>query len=185
MNLSTMFLADETDTIHEAEAREPETTPVSASKEKTHEEAYSELQQQYLRLAADFDNFRKRTAQERESLFKYGAASTIEAILPVIDNLERAEKSLNEKTDMKTFMQSFRMMHQQLMDVLKSLGVSVIESEGKQFNPEHHEALSQQPNSEHPENTIVEVYQQGYKLHDKVIRVARVVVAIPAQGEDA
>lgn len=178
-----MSLAEESSTVDETALSEEKTVETGASKEKTPEDALAELQQQYLRLAADFDNFRKRTAQERESLFKYGAASTIEAILPVIDNLERAEKSLNENTDIKTFLQSFRMMHQQLMEAMKSLGVSPIDAQGQLFNPEHHEALNQVQTAEHPENTIVEVYQQGYTLHDKVIRAARVVVAIPPVTE--
>lgn len=161
----------ETETPSEANA--PTEAPAA-----TDDKAYQDLNNQYLRLAADFDNFRKRTAQERENLLKYGAASTLLELLPVLDNLERGAKSLNENTDAKTVLQSMKMLETQLHEKLKALGLTTIPSQGLAFDPEKHEALSQVPSMDHPENTVIEVYQQGYMLHDKVIRPAQVVVSV-------
>lgn len=144
---------------------------------------YQTLQNQYLRLAADFENFRKRQAQERENLFKYGAQHTLESLLPVLDNLSRAQKSLNEQSDPKMLFKSFEMLSQQLLDALKQAGLEKMSLEGAQFDPERHEAISQVENADLPEHSIVEVYQDGYMLKDRVLRPAQVVVSVsPAEA---
>jgi molecular chaperone GrpE len=157
------------DTVSAGEA----TSPVDDTKTDL-----EELNNQYLRLAADFANFRKRTDSEREALLKYGSDKAVSQILPVLDNLERAFQSLTEDSDAKTLFQSFRMLHQQLSDAMKGLGVTPIDAVGEAFDPERHEAVSQQPSSDCPDNSVLQVYQKGYLLHDRVIRPAQVVVAV-------
>jgi molecular chaperone GrpE len=150
--------------------------------ESSDSEALEALNNRYLRLAADFENFRKRQAQEREALFKYGAQSTLEALLPVLDNLNRAKQTLNESSDPKMLLKSIEMLSQQLLDALKNIGLESMSPKGEIFNPERHEAVSQVENPDLPDHTIMEVYQNGYCLLDRVLRPAQVVVSVQPEG---
>ena len=138
---------------------------------------YEELNNQYIRLAADFDNYRKRQAQERESLLKYGAENTLKKIVEVLDNFERGAKANETIEDCEKVKESFNLVHKQLLDVLSKAGLEVIEAEGKEFDPNFHEAVMQTPTSEHPEGTVINELQKGYKIGDKVLRAALVNVA--------
>jgi molecular chaperone GrpE len=146
-----------------------------------------QLQDQYTRLAADFDNFRKRSRDEQESLIKYGAQKSIMELLPILDNLERANASLNENSEPQALYKSFSLMQKQLLDGLASIGVNQVSSVGQPFDPQFHEAINRMPSTDYPENTIMYEAQSGYKLHDKVIRPALVVVSTgvpqPTAGE--
>ncbi|MDH4378500.1 MAG: nucleotide exchange factor GrpE [Vampirovibrionales bacterium] len=153
--------------------------------EPTAEERYKELYDQHLRLAADFENFRKNTRQEREALLKYGAQNTIECLLPVLDNLERGASSLSATSDPKLLYQSFTMLANQLMSELDSTGLKKMTTEGQAFDPARHEAVDQVVTSDVAENTIVRQLQSGYTLYDRVIRVAQVAVAVaPSEPAD-
>lgn len=138
---------------------------------------YDELNNQYIRLAADFDNYRKRQAQERESLLKYGAENTLKKIIEVLDNFERGAKANETVEDCEKVKESFNLVHKQLLDVLSKAGLEVIEAEGQEFDPNFHEAVMQTPTSEYPEHTIIAELQKGYKLEDRVLRPALVNVA--------
>lgn len=142
---------------------------------------YEELNNRYLRLAADFENFRKRQTQEREHFFKYAAQATLEELLPVLDNLERAKQGLSENSDPKMLYKSFEMLADQLLDTLKTIGLEKSHPQGEIFNPALHEAISQVENPDVPDHTIMDVYQDGYLLYDRVLRPARVVVAVNPQ----
>lgn len=150
---------------------------------KALQEKHQQLQDQFTRLAADFDNYRKRTRDEQESLVKYGAQKSILELLPVLDNLERATGSLKEDSDPKLLYKSFSMMHRQLMDGLDNMGVKKIPSVGQVFDPLQHEAVSQTASAEFPEDTIIHEVQSGYQLHDKIIRPAMVIVSTGAPAE--
>lgn len=138
---------------------------------------YDILNNQYIRLAADFDNYRKRQAQERESLLKYGAENILKKLLEVLDNFERGAKSNETVDDCETLKESFNLIHKQLMDVLSKSGLEVIEAEGQIFDPNFHEAVMQTPTDEYPEHTIIAELQKGYKLGDRVLRPTLVNVA--------
>lgn len=138
---------------------------------------YDELNSQYIRLAADFDNFRKRQAQERESLLKYGAEETMKKLLEVLDNFDRGLKAIENLEDAQQIKDSYVLVCSQMNDVLSKLGLEVINSEGQEFDPIYHEAVMQTPTSEYPENTVITQLQKGYKLGDKVLRAALVNVA--------
>lgn len=133
---------------------------------------------QYVRLAADFDNYRKRQEQERECLLKYGAEDTLKKLLPVLDTFERAQKSLKDIDDPEKLKESFEAVQKQFMDALEKLGVEKIETAGKEFDPNFHEAVMQTPTSDHPDHSIIAELQSGYKLCDKVLRPALVNVAV-------
>ncbi len=139
---------------------------------------FEQLNNQYIRLAADFENYRKRQEQERESLIKYGAADALKKMLEVLDNFDRGEAALEKVEDCQVVKDNFHMLHKQTMDVLSKLGLEVIETEGKEFDPNFHEAVMQTPTSEHPEHTVIQELQKGYKLGDKVLRPSLVNVAV-------
>lgn len=163
---------------HENQSQE-EQTPAEENKEQNNElqEKYDTLNQQYLRLAADFDNYRKRQAHEREELLKYGAENALKKMIEVLDNFERGEKALENVEDCQTVKDSFNLVHKQVLDVLSKLGLEPIDTEGKEFDPNYHDAVMQTPTSEHPEHTIINELQKGYKMGDKVLRPALVNVA--------
>lgn len=140
-------------------------------------EDFDKLNNQYLRLAADFDNYRKRQEQERESLLKFGTENALKKLLEVLDNFERGAKALEGVEDCQKVKDSFNLVHKQTADILAKLGLEEIKAEGEEFDPNFHEAVMRTPTDEHPENTVVNVMQKGYKVGDKVLRPALVNVA--------
>ena len=135
------------------------------------------LNNQYLRLAADFDNFRKRQAQERESLLKYGAEESLKKLIEVLDNFDRAKQAISGTEDVNLVKDSFNVLYNQLFDNLSKLGLEVINAQGQEFDPNFHEAVMQTPTNDHPENHVIMELQKGYKLGDKVLRPTLVNVA--------
>ena len=142
-----------------------------------YQEKYEQLNNQYIRLAADFDNYRKRQEQEREALLKYGAESTLKKMLEVIDNFERGLKAIESVEDCEKVKECYNLAYKNFTDVLTKAGLEVIPAEGEIFDPNIHEAVMQTPTSEKPEHTIIAELQKGYKLGDKVLRPTLVNVA--------
>lgn len=163
----------ETKEVAEEEQKQEE----AKSEDNELQKKYDELNSQYIRLAADFDNYRKRQAQERESLLKYGAENTLKKIIEVLDNFERGAKANETVEDCEKVKESFNLVHKQLLEVLSKAGLETIEAEGKEFDPNFHEAVMQTPTSEYPEHTIINELQKGYKLEDRVLRPSLVNVA--------
>lgn len=141
------------------------------------QEKFDALNQQYLRLAADFDNFRKRQEHEREELLKFGTENALKKLIEVLDNFERGKKALENVDDCEKVKESFDLVHKQTIEALTKLGLEEIETEGKEFDPNFHDAVMQTPTSEYPEHTIINELQKGYKIGDKVLRAALVNVA--------
>jgi molecular chaperone GrpE len=148
------------------------------AKYKAIEDNLEQQKSQYIRLAADFDNYRKRQEQEREALLKYGAEDTLKKILPVLDTIERADKSFQELDDCGKLKESFEALKKQFLDSLEKIGVEKIETAGKEFDPNVHEAVMQTPSDEYDDHTIIAELQSGYRLRDRVIRPAMVNVAV-------
>lgn len=140
-------------------------------------EDYEKLNNQYLRLAADFDNYRKRQEAERENLLKFGLENALKKMIEVLDNFERGEKALENVEDCQQVKDSFNLVHKQTEEALTKLGLELIEAENQEFDPNFHEAVMRTPAGEHPENTVISVLQKGYKMGDKVLRPALVNVA--------
>jgi len=139
---------------------------------------------QYLRIVADFDNYRKRTQREKEEFEQQIKCSTINELLPVVDNFERARSHIKPQTDAETTIhKSYQSVYKQLVDCLKRVGVSPMRAEGKEFDPSLHEAVMRQPSADHPEGTVIEELQRGYLLGDRVLRHALVKVAAPPEPE--
>ena len=135
------------------------------------------------RLAADFDNYRKRVARDQAAQASRATESLVSELLPVLDNLERALDASEHHEEVKVA-EGVQLVKQQLIDLLQRRGLEEIAAEvGGEFDPHVHEALSQQP-SAHPEGAIAEVWQRGYRLGDRVVRPARVVVSSGTPAEE-
>ncbi|MBT2643727.1 nucleotide exchange factor GrpE [Bacillus sp. ISL-41] len=135
-----------------------------------------EAENRYLRLQADFDNFRRRSRIELEASAKYRAQSIITDLLPAIDNFERALKMDVDNEQAKSLKQGVEMVYRSLLDALKNEGVEVIEAVGKEFDPHLHQAVMQAEDENFGPNIVVEEFQKGYMLKDRIIRPAMVKV---------
>lgn len=135
-----------------------------------------EVQGQLQRMAADFENFRRRSATEREELVRFAAQRVVENLLPVVDNFERA-LSHAQGADPSTLLQGVTMIHRLFMDTLRQQGVEAMSPVGQAFDPRLHEAVGSVETADHPDGTVLMVLQQGYTLGGKVIRHAMVQVA--------
>ncbi len=138
------------------------------------EEKYNAEHDSYLRLAADYDNFRKRTMKEKEQTYGNGKADAIEKLLPVYDNLERA---LNQPTEDAAYKKGVELTFTQLVGIFNSLGVEIFGEVGEPFDPNIHNAVMHIDDEEAGENAIVQVFQKGFKMGDKIVRFAMVQVA--------
>lgn len=137
---------------------------------------------QYARLAADFDNFRKRNAKEKENLETQAKKNVIAGLLAVVDNFERARTQIKPETDgEKTIHNSYQGVYKTLVDSLKKLGVAAMRPEGQEFDPNLHEAMMREATDQHPEGTVIEQLMRGYTLGEEVLRHAMVKVAVPQE----
>jgi molecular chaperone GrpE len=142
---------------------------------------------QYMRIAADFDNFRKRQSRDKEDLKLQITCTTVAEILPVVDNFERARQQLNpQHEEAQALHGSYLALYRQLVDVLKQLGVAPMRVEGEPFDPNLHEAVLREPSEEHPEDVVIAELQRGYSLQERVLRHALVKVSMgPGPGAGA
>lgn len=141
------------------------------------EEKYAKLQDDYLRLRAEFDNYRKRTLKEKSELIKSAGESVLVNILPLVDDFERAQKALENVTDVEAMKEGVDLIYEKFISFLSQNGVKAIETEGKDFDLDFHEAITSIPApSEDLKGKVIDCTQKGYVLNDKVIRFAKVVV---------
>ena len=137
------------------------------------------LQSQYMRIAADFDNFRKRQSRDQDDLRQQLVCSTLSEILPVVDNFERARQQLNpEGEEAQALHRSYQGLYKQLVEVLKQQGVARMEVVGQDFDPTLHEAVLREESHDHHEDVVMEELQRGYHLNGKVLRHAMVKVSM-------
>ena len=181
--------AVETEEKTAAETTEPETTESAAAAEQSEPTAEelakaeiarlmqenSEKEDAYRRMLAEFDNYRKRSIKEKEMMQEKGEAAVIEALLPVLDDFDRAFAHLPEQKD--GVIAGMEMVYKKLLTTLENLGVKEIEALGQEFNHDLHSAISHEENPDLGENIVSEVYQKGYLYKDKVIRHSVVKVA--------
>ena len=155
--------------VETAEAQTPETPEVNPWEEK-----YNAEHDSYLRLAADYDNFRKRTIKEKEQSYGNGKADAVEKLLPVYDNLERA---LNQPTEDAAYKKGVEMTMNQLVNIFTGLGVEIFGNVGDLFDPNIHNAVMHTEEEDVEESTITQVFQKGFKMGGKIVRFAMVQVA--------
>ena len=164
-----------TEEVIEETTEVQEEIPAEAAPEvNPFEEKYNAEHDAHLRLAAEYDNFRKRTIKEKEASYGNGKADAVAKMLPVYDNLERA---LNQETTDTAFKKGVEMTMAELVKIFTALGVEIFGNVGDQFDPNLHNAVMHIENEELPENSISAVFQKGFKIGDKVVRFAMVQVA--------
>ncbi len=148
--------------------------------EKSHQAELTKAQ--YTRLAADFENFRRRTIKEKENLELQAKKNVITVLLPVVDNFERARTQLKPETEgEKAIHSSYQGVYKTLVECLKKMGVSAMRPEGEEFDPNFHEAMLREQTDEYPEGTVIEQLMRGYVLGDTILRHAMVKVAVPKE----
>lgn len=132
---------------------------------------------QLMRVAADFENYKRRQEREREEMAKYAGQQVVSNLLPVIDNFERALQAQTHAQDPASFIEGVRMIQKQLAEVLSKASVSIVEAVGQPFNPEFHEAIASEVNDEVEDETVLEEFQKGYIMHGRLIRPSVVKVS--------
>ncbi|HIS59997.1 MAG TPA: nucleotide exchange factor GrpE [Candidatus Faecousia faecipullorum] len=156
------------------ETQEAPETAETPEEKNPWEEKYNQERDAHLRVAAEFDNFRKRTAKEKEASYGNGRADAVEKMLPVYDNLERA---LNQPTEDAAYKKGVEMTMNELVKIFTGLGVEIFGAPGDTFDPAIHNAVMHMESEDHGENEIVQVFQKGFKLGEKIVRFAMVQVA--------
>ena len=139
---------------------------------KAEDSAYDELNKRYLRLLADFDNYKRRTSSEKDDIYKYGAMNLIKELLPVLDSFELALKNppADAIESVKAYQDGFEKVQRQLVDNLGKAGLERIEALGKEYDPNFHEAIMVVDDDSQPANIVIDELRAGYKFKDKVIR---------------
>lgn len=160
----------EAEKVEAEAAQEPEKAP----EVNPFEEKYNAEHDSYLRLAADYDNYRKRTAKEKEQSYSSGKADTILKLLPIYDNLERA---MNQDTEDAAYKKGVEMTMTELVKIFTGLGVEIFGEAGEHFDPSLHNAVMHTEDDRVGESTITQVFQKGFKLGEKIVRFAMVQVA--------
>lgn len=147
-------------------------------------EQLKSAQNQFMRLNADFDNFRRRTSKEKEELESQFKKKIISEILPAVDNFERARSQIKPANDGEMIIhKSYQGVYKNLVEGLKKVGVSAMRPENQPFDPNYHEAMLREPTNEYPEGTVIEQLVRGYMVDDQVLRYAMVKVAMPGEDE--
>ncbi len=138
----------------------------------------NDLENKYLRVLADYQNLQKRSAQEKEDLYKYAAQKTIEVLLPALDTFDYARSAIKPETKSEKIIEDFNLVFEMVLKCLKDIGLEAIEETGIPFDPFYHEPLHQIPTNELPDQTIMQVLKKGYMLNKKLIRPALVSVSV-------
>jgi molecular chaperone GrpE len=139
----------------------------------------------YLRVSADFENYKKRAAREIDDFRKFANQSLIKELLPIIDNLELAVKSANENKNVDNYLlDGVDLTLKEILKIFEKYHVKAIEALGKTFDPRYHEAVMREETDKHPENLITNELQKGYLIHDRLLRPSMVVVAAPKKSDD-
>ncbi len=168
-----------------APAGESEEGHVDAQLRK-YEEMVKEYHDRWLRAVAEFDNFRKRTEKEKEKYFEYALEGFLKDFLPVLDALEKGVEAAEKSPDAASsgLLEGVKLIHRNILTVLEKYGVKPIEAKGKVFDPYYHEAVSRVHTTEYPAGTVIEEYQRGYTLKDRVVRPSLVAVAVAPEVSD-
>ena len=169
---------EELENQEEQQAEDTQEETIELSAEEELEIKVKEATDKYLRLYSEFDNFRKRTQKEKIELYKTAGEDVIVAILPIIDDFERAQKAMEESDDIQGVKDGIKLIHDKMVSILKQKGLEEVESAiGKDFDLEFHEAITQIPApSKKEKGKVLDVVEKGYELNGKVIRFTKVVI---------
>jgi molecular chaperone GrpE len=166
-----------TDTVKKGKPEAADHETKAQDEIKLIEEKNKELQDKYLRLSAEFDNYRKRTHREKTEMIKTASEDLLRKIIPVVDDLERGLQVVNSAKDLEAVKQGMNLIYSRFRDFLKHNGIKEIEAMNQEFNTDFHEAVTKIPApDENMKGKVIDVVEKGYLLHDKVIRYPKVVV---------
>jgi len=165
------------DTAEEASQETAEEIVEETVEETVSKKDFDELNNKYLRLLAEYDNFKKRTVKEKESIYIDSVGDTVMELLPVVDNFERAMASFKDEDKETDLYKGIEMIYKQTLEAFSKLGVAPIEAVGCEFDPEKHNAIMHIDDESIADNTVIEEFQKGYTYRDKVIRYSMVKVA--------
>lgn len=176
------------DTVEDFEGQMVETEEITVEEPISALEESGRLASEYLdhlqRLQAEFDNYKKRVDREKKELIEYANAELVSELIDIMENLERGVVSAKESGDIDSIVKGMEMVSTQLMDILGSRGLKPIEAVGKKFDPHYHEAMMMTPTDEYPYNTVIEEFQQGYMIKNKVIRYSKVRVSVNTNNNE-
>jgi molecular chaperone GrpE len=181
-------LREAAEAIPDPESRKPAAeTPETAAAANRIEDLSAELvetKDRLIRLQADFENYRRRAQREREEAVRYGAQNLFKDLLTTVDNLERAidHARMGGGADLENLLQGVELVQKGLVGLMSTHGVEEIDALGKPFDPALHEAMAQAPDASQAPNTVLEVLQKGYKLRDRLLRPARVIISRPLEA---
>lgn len=178
INDETLGLSLENKNIEQKMENEKKEDIISDNELEKIKEKLTLSENQYLRLMADYQNLQKRTAQEKEDIYKFAGLKTIESLMPAIDTFEYAKQSIKPDSKTEKLIEDFNLVFESLLKCLKEIGLEPIEETGIPFNPVYHEPLQQIPTNELPEHTVMQILKKGYVLNKKVVRPALVAVSV-------
>lgn len=141
-----------------------------------------ELKDKYLRAVAELDNFRKLMQKEKEEYRKSSKVSVLDKIIPVLDSFNRALEGAHDNTDFENFLKGVEIIHRQLKEALKTLGLVEFSGLGEVFDPSRHEAVAMVETDDQPEHMVIEEISKGYMINDQIVKPAKVVVSKPKEG---
>jgi molecular chaperone GrpE len=177
-----MNTSNESDPLDEqVQDAAPDATPDGEIADVDFQAEAAKLKDLALRARADLDNFRKRSLREKEDAIRYANNGLLEKLLPVIDNFELGLDAARNATDAASVLQGMSMVHRQLQDFIRSQGLEEVPADGEAFDPNKHDAVSQEFSAEVPEGQVIRQVRKGYKLKDRLIRAASVIVSKGAQ----
>src|SRR6056297_617341 len=161
----------------ESDKEKKKSEKATEKQEKTDQEKLQEMQDKYLRLTAEYDNYRKRTLKEKMELTKSAGEDILNGLLPVMDDFERALQSIDDSDDLEAVKKGIHLIYSKFKDFMKQNGVKEIEAKEQEFDTDKHEAVSKIPApSEELKGKVVDVVQKGYYLNDKILRYSKVVI---------
>ncbi len=168
---------EDTERVDEGAVREAGRVPIRNRDTARTEESGEDWKERYMRLRADFDNYKRHAEADRERLTGIGKARVLEDIFPLVEHMERAIRAAREANDRTGILEGIEMVYRELLKVLEKNGVKRIEAVGEPFDPEIHEAVAVTPHAEYPAGTVVEEVRAGFAKDDKLLRPASVVVS--------
>jgi len=164
-------------TVEEGSTGPPDEAPEDEQAKLAEEVRH--YKERWVRLAAEFDNYKKRTGREFTALVKNAGESLITELLPILDNMDRALQAPQTSEETRSFAQGFEMIRQQFLEKLEKAGMKEIAADGETFDPTRHEAVMAVESEDHPADTVINVVEKGYTLGEKVLRAAKVIVTRP------
>lgn len=167
----------------DADANEARAEPEMTELEKAQAEA-AEMKTRYLRAVADMENYRKRMAREKQEIIRGAAASVIESLLPVLDNMKLGLQAADNHPEAKDVTEGFKMVDEQLKKSLFEQGLQELVPDGEAFDPNLHECISHQPSNDVAEDHVIQTVRAGYRLNDRLVRAANVIVSSGPETED-